>query len=125
MKGKNKVTDSGPTQQKSLIIVELKERDDIRATIDVSITPGNIIEKSSVAITKAMDTVKNMASRIIRSVRDIPLLERPHEIEVEFGLKLTTDANALIVNAGAEAHFVVKLKWVRAEVDTLESDSIE
>jgi hypothetical protein len=96
------------------ILVELKQRSDLRGTTDASITPSNIVEKSSEALGKAMLTIKNMAGKIVETVGDIPISQRPNEIEVEFGLKLTTDAKAFIVNAGTEAHFTVKMKWTRS-----------
>ncbi len=100
-------------QSPSVILVELKQRSDVRGTTDVSITTSNVAEKSAEALNKAMITVKGMTERIVTTIREIPISERPSEVEVEFGLKLTTDANALLVNAGTEAHFTVKLKWSR------------
>ena len=35
----------------------------------------------------------------------------PHQIEVEFGIKLSGEAGALIAKTGAEGHFQVKLAW--------------
>jgi hypothetical protein len=105
----------------NVLLVELKQRSDIRGTTDVSITPTNIVEKSSEALNKAMDTVKGMAAKVVATVQDIPLLQRPDEIEAKFGLKLTTDANALIVNAGSEAHFTIKMKWINHSQGKAES----
>jgi Trypsin-co-occurring domain 1 len=38
----------------------------------------------------------------------------PHEIEVEFAVKLTTDARLLIARAGGEANFRIAMKWSRS-----------
>ena len=94
------------------VLVELRNRDDIIGTIDVSISPETLSEKSIEAVDYAMESVNVIAGKAINTVRSIPVTERPSEMEIEFGLKLTTDAKALIVNAGIEAHFVVKLKWL-------------
>lgn len=37
--------------------------------------------------------------------------EMPHEIEVEFAVKLTADARIVIARAGGEANFRIALKW--------------
>ena len=37
----------------------------------------------------------------------------PDELELEFGLKLYAEGNALIAKGGAEAAFAVKLTWKR------------
>lgn len=41
------------------------------------------------------------------------LADSPGEIQVEFAIKLTTDARIVIAKAGAEANFRVALKWTR------------
>jgi hypothetical protein len=41
------------------------------------------------------------------------LAEMPHEIEVEFSIKLTADARIVIARAGGEANFRIALKWAR------------
>ena len=39
------------------------------------------------------------------------LEDSPHEIEVEFAVKLTADARIVIARAGGEANFRVALRW--------------
>ena len=41
------------------------------------------------------------------------LAETPHEIEVEFAIKLTADARIVLARAGGEANFRIALKWAR------------
>jgi hypothetical protein len=41
------------------------------------------------------------------------LADSPHEIEVEFAIKLTADARIVIAHAGGEANFRVALRWSR------------
>lgn len=92
------------------ILVELKPTTK-RGEQDVAINLENLFERSSEAINNAMSTIGAMSSRVISTVKAIPLAERPDEVEVEFGLLLKTDANAFVVNAGMEAQITVKLKW--------------
>ena len=48
---------------------------------------------------------------MLNQLRD--LADSPGEIQVEFAIKLTTDARIIIAKAGAEANFRVNLKWTR------------
>ena len=41
------------------------------------------------------------------------LTDSPHEIEVEFSVKLTAEARIVITRAGGEANFRIALKWGR------------
>src|SRR6476646_6346596 len=41
--------------------------------------------------------------------------ERPDEVEVEFGVKLSADSNVIIARAGGEANFRSALKWVEGK----------
>lgn len=36
---------------------------------------------------------------------------RPDSVEIEFGVKLTAEAGALIAKSSVEGHLVVKLSW--------------
>lgn len=45
------------------------------------------------------------------------LADSPHEIEVEFAVKLSADAKIIIARAGGEANFRIALKWTRAAAD--------
>lgn len=62
------------------------------------------------ATVRLEDAIQNSSSAIgalIASVRQ----HLPDEHEIEFGIKLNAEAGAVIAKTGAEAHFVVRLKW--------------
>jgi hypothetical protein len=42
----------------------------------------------------------------------------PDNVELEFGIKLTAAAGAIIASAGTEANFKVKLCWKKSEAPT-------
>jgi len=44
------------------------------------------------------------------------LADSPHEIEIEFAVKLTADARIVIAHVGGEANFRIALKWARPQV---------
>lgn len=93
----------------------------------VSLRPGEIpqelAEKSARALDSAMDTIRAMAHRVTETVRGIQVSERPHEVAVEFGLKLDAEAGAYIAKAGTEAGFKVTLTWQRVPAAKAEADA--
>jgi len=42
------------------------------------------------------------------------LTDSPHEIEVEFAIKMSADAKIIIARAGGEANFRIVLRWARS-----------
>lgn len=71
-------------------------------TIDV---PGRFEE--------ALAGAKRAAVSAMRSFQDKAL--DPHDIEIEFGVKLNAEAGALIAKTAAEGHLIIKLKWSRTD----------
>lgn len=91
------------------ILVELSQG---RGVVDVA--RGNekdIAEKSAQAFNHAMATIYSVAKRTATTIRSLKITEQPDTVEMTFGLKLTSEANALIVNAGVESQIEVKLIW--------------
>ncbi|CAL9312797.1 CU044_2847 family protein [Streptomyces sp. SudanB182_2057] len=57
----------------------------------------------------ALDNVRAAASAALRVFRDSSL--RPDAVEIEFGVRLSAEAGAIIAKGSAEGHLVVKLSW--------------
>ncbi|WP_405643887.1 CU044_2847 family protein [Streptomyces sp. NBC_00019] len=57
----------------------------------------------------ALDGVRAAAESALRVFRDGSL--RPDSVELEFGVKLSAEAGAVIAKGSAEGHLVVKLSW--------------
>jgi hypothetical protein len=93
------------------ILIELRSSN-LRGTEEVAISIENINKISEQALNNALDSINSMADKVQKRISEIHENNKPSEIEIEFGLKLTTDANAFIVNAGAESQLNVTLKWV-------------
>lgn len=102
--------DNSETTQKS-VLIQLEGMGEV----DVAIPIEHLAERSSQAIENALTTIKEMAKRITSSIQDIPLAERPATVDITFGIKLSSDAKAFIVNAGVEAQIEVKLAWAKKE----------
>jgi len=58
-----------------------------------------------------METMRGMAKKTMRSIKEIPVSERPSTISVSFGLKLDAEAGAVVAKAGAEAAINVTMIW--------------
>src|SRR5450631_698287 len=57
----------------------------------------------------ALATIKSATSQLMETLSSID--KRPDECELEFGIKLSAAAGAILAKAGAEANFTVKMKW--------------
>ncbi|MFF9581879.1 CU044_2847 family protein [Streptomyces achromogenes] len=57
----------------------------------------------------ALDNVRAAAAAALRVFRDGSL--RPDSVEIEFGVRLSAEAGAVIAKGSAEGHLVVKLSW--------------
>lgn len=77
----------------------------------VAITSKDIEKKSVEALNSAMNTIHQMATYIVDTMNSVSESTRPSKVEAEFGLKLTTEGNALIAKGGMEANINVTLTW--------------
>ena len=57
----------------------------------------------------SLEGVRAAAESALRVFRDGSL--KPDTVEIEFGVKLTAEAGALIAKSAVEGHLVVKLAW--------------
>jgi hypothetical protein len=57
----------------------------------------------------ALEAARPTVEAVIKALDGVPADER----EVEFGLKLTTEAGAVVAKTAVEGHFVLRLTWRR------------
>jgi hypothetical protein len=88
------------------VLVEVAEAGDgvVRAA-----RPGEVVATAAESFQAALARFRPMASAMVKQFRE--LSERPQEISVEFGLKLTAEAGMVIAQTGGEANFKVSLVW--------------
>jgi hypothetical protein len=102
-----------------LVEFQLEDGGSVWVEVDVEddeygreLVSGEVVPaKAAMSFEKAMDTVKPVAEAIIAKLRQ--LSEPPHEMEVEFGLKMSAEAGAFVAAAGVEANYKVTLTWKR------------
>ena len=75
----------------------------------------DLAEKSQKALNRAMSTVYQMAQQVTATMKALPPVDLPNNVEIEFGLKLDAEAGAYIVKSGIEATIRVTLAWERPE----------
>lgn len=98
-----------PLEDGTSMMVEIDEPEDDGLTRVSRRDPG-VIERAQQTLEKSLDRVKPAAQFIIEKLRS--LHDSPDEIEVQFGLKLNA-GSGVILAAGVEANYTVKLKWVK------------
>lgn len=106
---------------KRLVEFPLEDGGTILVEVDVPEEAGmvpaglgeGVPEKARQSFEAALDKVRPAAQTIIKKLRS--LHDPPDEVEVEFGLKMSADAGALIAAAGVEANYKVTLTWKREE----------
>ncbi|MGW2396355.1 CU044_2847 family protein [Kitasatospora sp. NPDC001664] len=67
------------------------------------------VERAGETFEQALAGVRSAAESALAVFRGGSLA--PDEVELEFGVKLTAEAGALIAKTAAEAHLTVRLSW--------------
>jgi hypothetical protein len=100
-----------PLEDAAAVVMEIDEEAADSGVVR-SARPGEVVATATMSLGDALEQLQPMAQTIIRKLRD--LAERPDEIEVEFGLKMTLAAGLVIAHSSAEANFKVILRWHQA-----------
>ncbi|MEO3813827.1 CU044_2847 family protein [Sphaerisporangium sp. B11E5] len=90
------------------VLVEMSETDPgIRRASRV----GDIITASADSLQSALAPIRTAAEAALDTFRKAG----PNEVEIEFGVRLTAEAGAVIAKTGTEGHLTVKLTWREGE----------
>lgn len=98
-------------EQGGVVFVEVEETELEKGRIPVARKQG-LPEEATKEFDKALDEVRPVADMVIQKLKDLD--SKPDNIEVEFGIKMSAQAGALIAATGVEANFKVTLSWKRA-----------
>jgi hypothetical protein len=78
----------------------------------ITTSSGDVVGmKAGTALEEAVAELKPAAQAILDGLK--ALSEGVKEIELEFGIKLTAEAGAIIARTAAEGHCTVSIKWTR------------
>ncbi|NUP44726.1 MAG: hypothetical protein HOY76_48790 [Streptomyces sp.] len=61
------------------------------------------------SLQRSLTRVQEIAGHVFDKLSALP--RKPERIRVEFGVKLTADANVILTRTGGEAHFVIEMEW--------------
>lgn len=70
---------------------------------------GDLVQSAGTSLSSALGHVRQAASDVLGQFRDMDV--RPDTVEVEFGVKLTAQAGAVIAKTSLDGHLNVKLTW--------------
>lgn len=101
-----------PLEEGGSILVEVEELEPPSGVVRAA-RPGEVAEKAHQTFETALDGIRPVAATIIKKLRS--LHDRPDEIEVEFGLKMSAEAGVIVAAACAEANYKVTLTWKREQ----------
>jgi Trypsin-co-occurring domain 1 len=87
----------------------LMEVDEVGDGVVRASRPGEVVATATESFQAALARFRPVAGAIVQQFRQLG--ERPEEISVEFGLKLTAQAGMVIAHSGGEANFKVSLLW--------------
>ena len=94
------------------VFIEIDEPEGAGGTVRAA-RPGELAEKAQVTFEEALQRIRPAAEAIVGRLRD--LSDPPDQVGVEFGLKLSAAAGAIIAAVGAEANYKVTLSWRRKD----------
>mgnify|MGYP000291886897 CR=1 FL=1 len=100
--------------EQDVILVDLSPAQGMRG-MNFSATSPDLREKSQEVVDKAMGTIRAMAAKVVKTVKEIKVSERPNKVEVQFGIKFDAEAGALVAKASTETAIAVTLTWEHKE----------
>ncbi len=108
---------------KRLVEFPLEEGGSIVVEVDEPETGGTVragredtIEQARETFEDALNKVLPAAKTVVEKLRN--MASRPDEIEVTFGVNLSTKAGAVIASVSAEANFGVTVRWTGTHKET-------
>jgi hypothetical protein len=99
-----------------LVEFDLREGGVVLVEVDGPPRPVTRGGRSAELATQAGESLEQVLGRVGPAVRGVVSelrsgAEWPEEVEVEFAVKLSSDANVIIARAGGEANFRILLRW--------------
>jgi hypothetical protein len=108
---------------KHLVEYSLEDGGSIVIEVDEPESEGTIRAARGDTIVKAKETLEDALDKVLPVTRSVveklhSIGNRPDEIEISFGVKLSTTAGAVIASATAEANFDVTMRWTGTHKET-------
>ncbi|POX52435.1 CU044_2847 family protein [Streptomyces sp. Ru72] len=97
-----------PLQDGGEVLVEARENEP--GLVGASRADG-VVATGVTTFDRALDGVRGAADAALRSFRG--LAQRPDEVQIQFGVRLTAEAGAVIAKTGMEGQLQVTITWSR------------
>jgi hypothetical protein len=91
----------------------LVELDDDEPGIDRVARGDGLVGKASTTLEAALGTIRPVVQALIVPLRelDLPPVNRPTEVEVQFGVRLNAQVGAVLAKTETEGHLQVTMRW--------------
>ncbi len=104
-------------------LVEFALEDDTSVIVEVHEPDGPVRAGAKEKIEQAKQTLEEALHKVLPATRSVmekirQAESKPDELEISFGINLSTVAGAFIAAAGAEANFSVTMRWTGASQKT-------
>lgn len=77
--------------------------------------PGQVMARASRSLAEMVTGIRPVAQSFVDGFRG--MARAPDELNLEFGLSISADADVVISSTAAEANFKISLTWTRAPAD--------
>lgn len=94
------------------ILIEVDESEHERGVSRVARQRDGVVVDSAQKFEQVADSVRPVANAFMGKILDLDI--RPDSVSIEFGIKVTYSAGAVIASAGGEANFKVSMTWVQS-----------
>ncbi|MFE1873272.1 CU044_2847 family protein [Streptomyces sp. NPDC059496] len=77
--------------------------------------PGQVMARASRSLGEMVTGIRPVAQSFVDGFRD--MVQAPDELNLEFGLSISAEADVVISSTAAEANFKISLTWTRSPSD--------
>jgi hypothetical protein len=109
-----------PLEDGTSILVEVEDQVPEGGLVQAA-RPGEVAERAGQTLEAALQKIKPMAEAVLTTLRQ--LAQRPDELHVEFGVKVSAQAGAVLASASLEGNYRITLTW-RAPASAPDSPAV-
>jgi len=98
-----------PLEDGGTIVVEVNEPEGERGSRRAARGSEEEPEKAPQTFEHALSKIRPATEKVITTLRG--LIQKPDEVEMEFGFSLSAEAGVIIASASTQANYRVTLRW--------------
>ncbi|MFG3103196.1 CU044_2847 family protein [Streptomyces sp. NPDC048182] len=93
------------------VLVEPADEEAAYGLQEISVSGSTVVRRAREGFDEALDGIRRMAAEAHARITALDVA--PDRLELEFGVKLSGEAGAVLAKATTEAHLVVRAVWER------------